>query len=147
MFDFFNNGNNPFMAMMNLETAEEEGENTPTGFGFPFPGSGASGEMNALQWMQQAWAMQMQLAWSMFMIPLQMMQGIAGFMGVTPGSGDAAEDNAPTQTGGFRLGPMEIPPELLQFLLKLEMSPENLKKLQKVLDFSFSLLPESKDDE
>ena len=42
---------------------------------------------------------------------------------------------------------MQIPPEMLQFLLKLEMSPENLKKLQKVLDFSFSLLPESKDKE
>ena len=147
MFNFFEIGKNPFMAMMNQEKSEEDGGNSSTGFGFLFPGEGTDGEMNPLQWMQQAVAMQMQLAWNMFMMPLQMMQGIAGSMGAARDSGDDAEDKAPAQAGGFQIGPMEIPPELLRFLLKLEMSPENLKKLQKVLDCTFSLLPESKGNE
>ena len=147
MFDFFDGSMNPFMAMLNSEKTEEDGKNPQGGFGFPFPGADANGEMNPMQWMQQAWMMQMQLAQCMFMMPFQMMQGIAGFMGAFGDSGNDAEDKAPAHAGGFQVGSVQIPPEMLQFLLKLEMSPENLKKLQKVLDFSFSLLPESKDKE
>ena len=143
MFDFFDAGKNPFMAMTNPEKPEEGGENDSAGT----PGRDADGETNPLQWMQQAWAMQMQLARCMFMMPLQMMQGIAGFMGAARNSGEDPEEKKPAGAGGFQVGPMEIPPELLKFLLKLEMSPENLKKLQKFLDFSFSLLPEPKEDE
>jgi hypothetical protein len=40
---------------------------------------------------------------------------------------------------------MAIPPELLQTLLQMEMSPENLEKLQKVLDCMFAAIPENKD--
>ena len=138
MFDFFDKNKNPFMAMMNPENLENQDNQEE---------DGANGEMNPMQFMQQAWALQMQIARNMFMMPLQMMKGFAGLKGAAPDGGEAAEDGAPAQAGGFQLGPMQIPPELLRFLLKLEMSPENLKKLQKVLDFAFEMLPQSKSDD
>ena len=101
MFDFFDGSMNPFMAMLNSEKTEEDGKNPQAGFGFPFPGADANGEMNPMQWMQQAWMMQMQLAQCMFMMPFQMMQEIAGFMGAFGDSGDGAEDKAPAQAGSF----------------------------------------------
>ena len=42
---------------------------------------------------------------------------------------------------GFKVGSIEIPQKLLSKLLKMEMSPDNLAKLQRALDFTFSLLP------
>ena len=138
MFDFFDKNKNPFMAMKNPENLENQDNQEE---------DGANGEMNPMQFMQQAWALQMQIARNMFMMPLQMMKGFAGLKGAAPDGGEAAEDGAPAQAGGFQLGPMQIPPELLRFLLKLEMSPENLKKLQKVLDFAFEMLPQSKSDD
>ena len=146
MFDFFDGSINPFMAMLNSEKPEEEGGSDQAGFGFPFPGADAGGNANPMEWMQQAWMMQMQFAQAMFLMPFQMMQGFAGLLGGFPDSEDAPEDKA-AQAGGFQLGSMTIPPELLRSLLKLEMSPENLKKLQKLLDFSFSLMPDPKDKE
>ncbi|MCR4876940.1 MAG: hypothetical protein K5922_07190 [Clostridiales bacterium] len=46
----------------------------------------------------------------------------------------------------FMPGGMNLPPELLQMLMQLEMSPENLRKLQKVLDFVFGILFPQKDE-
>ena len=140
MFDFFDSSTNPFMAMMNPDQVEEDGKN----FAFPFSGTEAG---NPMVWMQQAWMMQMQFAMSMFMMPLQMMQGLTGFLGAFRDAGDEGDDREPAQTEGFQIGSMTIPPEMLQGLMKLEMSPENLKKLQKFLDFTFSLLPDPKDRE
>ncbi len=37
-----------------------------------------------------------------------------------------------------------MPPELIRRLLYTDMSPENLEKLQKVLDFVLSAIPEEK---
>ena len=46
----------------------------------------------------------------------------------------------------FKLGKLEIPPELLGRLMQMDMSPENLEKLQKLLDFVFDAMPQPKDD-
>ena len=100
---------NPFMAMLNSEKTEEDGKNPQAGFGFPFSGADANGEMNPMQWMQQAWMMQMQFAQAMFLMPFQMMQGFAGLLGGFPDSEDAPEDTA-AQAGGFQLGSMTSPP-------------------------------------
>ena len=48
---------------------------------------------------------------------------------------------------GFKAGNMNLPPQILQMLLSMDMSPENLKKLQKILDFAFSAVPEAKNKE
>ncbi len=42
---------------------------------------------------------------------------------------------------GFQIGSFEIPQKLLSKLMKMEMSPDNLEKLQKGLDFLFSFVP------
>jgi hypothetical protein len=55
-------------------------------------------------------------------------------------------DTANTDQGGFKLGGMNIPPELLSKVMQIDMSPENLKKLQKFLDVAFSVMPQTKDD-
>jgi hypothetical protein len=83
----------------------------------------------------------MQMAQSMFLMPFAMMQGLAKAMGSRPGGANA------TGQGGFKLGDIEIPPELLQMVLQMDMKPENLEKLQKVLDFVFSVMPEPKSDD
>ncbi len=41
---------------------------------------------------------------------------------------------------GIKVGDFEIPQRLLSKLLKMEMSPDNLSKLQRLLDVTFSLL-------
>ncbi len=38
----------------------------------------------------------------------------------------------------------DIYPEMLQKLMAMDMSPENLEKLQKVLDFIFCMIPDKK---
>ena len=50
------------------------------------------------------------------------------------------------QHSGFKLGNLEIPPELLARLMQMDMSPENLQKLQKLLDFVFEVMPQSKEE-
>ena len=48
----------------------------------------------------------------------------------------AAGADSPT---GIQVGGFEIPQRFLSRLLKLEMSPDNLSKLQRMLDLTFSL--------
>ena len=59
---------------------------------------------------------------------------------------DRTEDAPEEQKGGFQLGNMEIPPKLLAWLMQLDMSPENLAKLQRALDFVFDAMPQPKDE-
>lgn len=133
MFNFFDSDKNPFMVMMNHIAASSAGtEENKTA---------DAGDMDPMQFMEQAMKMQAQMAQSMFLMPFAMMQGIADAMGFKPGeAGEAGH-------GGFKLGNIEIPPELLQMVLQMDMKPENLEKLQKVLDFVFSAMPEPKSDD
>ena len=130
MFSFFDNQQNPFINMMNMMNGNDR-----------TPGEDAAMPMAAF--MQQAFKMQMQFMQSMCMMPLCMMQTMSTMLGKFPG--DAAPEKAATgQAGGFKIGDMEIPPEILGTLLSMDMSPENLEKLQKLLDFVFELMPQSK---
>ena len=140
MIDFFDPKKNPFMSMMNPQGPDDtqEGQSAWTP---PMPGM-AQG-MEAMQLMTQMFQMQMQLAQMMWMMPMQLMQGMAAGMAQM---GAAAQKEGGAHPGGFQLGGMTIPPELLRKLLQMDMSPENLEKLQKVLDFLFSAIPENKDE-
>ena len=147
MFNFFDSDKNPFMVMMNrmaassADAGEKDAGETPSGFGFPFSfigGDAGAGDADPMQLMQQAFMLQMRIARSMCMMPITMMQGFAEMLG--------GHETAPAQ-GGFKLGKFEIPPELLQMVLQMDMKPENLEKLQKVLDFVFSVMPEPKSDD
>lgn len=139
MIDFFDPKKNPFMSMMNPQgpDGEQEGQSAWTP-----PMSGMAQGMEAMQLMTQMFQMQMQLAQMMWMMPMQLMQGMAAGMAQM---GAAAQKEGAAQPGGFQLGGMTIPPALLQKLLQMDMSPENLEKLQKVLDFLFAAIPDNKD--
>ena len=138
MFDFFDSTQNPFMAMMQMDQAPQQEET---------PQTDAAPGMEPMQLMQQMFQMQMQLAQYMFMMPFCLMQGAASLMG--QGADNAAEPDAGAAApqGGFQLGGLTIPPELLQKLLQMEMTPENLQKLQGVLDLVFSVMPEAKKEQ
>ena len=130
MFDFFGNQQNPFAFMMNM------------------PGSEASSEeetsnADPMQFMQQMFMMQMQFMQTMCMLPFQMMQAMASMFTGSAACGSKAE--ASQQGEGFKLGGFTVPPELLSKLMQMDMTPENLEKLQRVLDFMFEAAPQSSD--
>ena len=135
MFSFFDDSQNPFMNMMS-------GDNQT-------PNEDATMPMVSL--MQQAFKLQMQFMQTMCMMPLCMMQTMSTMLGNLPGDAapekPAAEKTVAGQAGGFKLGDMEIPPEILGTLLSMDMSPENLEKLQKLLDFVFEVMPKSKNSD
>ena len=139
MIDFFDPKKNPFVSMMNLQghdgAQDDQSAWTP-------PMSGMAQGMEAMQLMTQMFQMQMQLAQMMWMMPMQLMQGMASGMAQM---GAAAQKEGAAHPGGFQLGGMTIPPALLQKLLQMDMSPENLEKLQKILDILFAAIPENKD--
>ena len=126
MFNFFDNQKNPLMYMMNMmnteSTRDAEGpEKEPV-------------DAELMELLKQAFGMQMQF-----------MQGVAGIMGLNRGTPDAPRpepDASAGQPGGFQLGGVEIPPQLLARLMQMDMSPENLSKLQKALDFLFEAMPQ-----
>lgn len=127
MFSFFDDQQNPFMNMMNGNNQTPDEDTT----------------MPMVALMQQAFKLQMQFMQSMCMMPLFMMQSMSTMLGNLPG--DVAPEKAATgHAGGFKLGDMEIPPEILGTLLSMDMSPENLEKLQKLLDLVFEVMPKSK---
>jgi hypothetical protein len=153
MFDFFDPKKNPFISMMFPQGPDgaQEGQNAwmPPMPGMPPmpempPMPGMAQGMEMMQLMTQMFQMQMQLAQMMWMMPMQFMQFIQGMAGMAQ-TGAAAQKEGVAQPGGFQLGGMTIPPELLKKLLQMDMSPENLEKLQKVLDFLFAAIPEKKD--
>lgn len=132
MFNFFDSDKNPFMVMMSHMAAGSAGEEED---------KSAARDTDTMQFMEQAVKIQMQMAKSMFLMHFAMMQGVAEAAGFKPGKAGEAGP------GGFKLGNFEIPPELLQMVLQLDMKPENLEKLQKVLDFAFSAMSEPKSDD
>lgn len=127
MFSFFDNQKKPFLSMMNAEN----------------PASDESVDMSLTNFVQQGLKLQMQLMQAMWMMPFTMMQGTANALGrLTDGA--SAEKAASGEAGGFKLGKLEVPPELLEKLLNLEMSPEKLEKLQQTLDTVFAAMPKAK---
>lgn len=126
MFNWSDNGKFPFMGMMNMDN----GNNT-----------------NPMNFMQQAFMMQMQFMQNMTMMQIQFMENMMNTFNVMqmnsamshPEQTPAQEEtNASLQKqGGFKLGSMDVPPELLKKFMQMDMSPENLEKLQKALDFAF----------
>lgn len=137
MIDFFDPKKNPFISMMNPQGTDGAQENQSAWMP-PMPGMAQGMEM--MQMMTQMFQMQMQLAQMMWMMPMHFMQGMTSM----PQMGATAQKEGAAQPEGFQLGGITIPPELLQKLLQMDMSPENLEKLQKVLDFLFAAIPESK---
>ena len=136
MIDFFDPNKNPFISMMNPQ-GPDGAQGGQSAWIPPMPWM-AQGTEEAMQMMTQLFLMQMQFAQMMWMMPMHLMQGIAQM-------GAAAQKKNAAQPGGFQLGGMAIPPELLHKLLQMEMSPENLEKLQKVLNYLFAAIPENKD--
>lgn len=138
MFDFSDDHKNPFMFLMNM--SEEDAEAMESMDSFNFEGFG-----NPMMFMQQAFMMQMQFAASMLMMPFQMMKSMAGMM--TGGmDGDADEKSEAPAPGTIKVGNFNVSPEMLQKLMAMDMSPENLEKLQKVLDFTLGMIPDKKDE-
>jgi hypothetical protein len=152
MFNFFDSQMNPFLGMMTLmgatadcaapDSGDAESGNSVSGM----DQGTETGDLNPMELMQKAFMLQMQLNQTMLMMPFAMMQSFGKM--VNTGAGGAGEsDEGPGKQSGFKLGGVEIPPELLQMLLQIEMKPENLEKLQKALDFLFSAIPEAKEEE
>jgi hypothetical protein len=137
MFDFFDNQKNPFMFMMNMMGNESVPEETP---------SVDNSNTDPMQFMQQMFMMQMQLMQTMMMLPMQFMQKMADLMNQNP-SEEADVRPKPSPKAGFKMGNLTVPPELLAKLMQMEMSPENLKKLQGVLDFVFESMPNPRKEE
>lgn len=134
MFNFFDNQKNPFLFMMNMMGNESVSEETP---------AVEASDTDPMHLMQQMFTMQIQLMQTMMMMPMQFMQGMANMMNRNPADQADAKPEAPAN-GGFKLGKLTVPPELLTKLTQMEMSPENLEKLQRVLDFVFEGMPKSK---
>lgn len=137
MFNFFDNQKNPLMYMMNMMNTEstrdaESPEKEPV-------------DAELAELLKQAFGMQMQMMGMMCTMQMQFLQVVAGMMGLNRGTPDAPRpepDASAAQPGGFQLGGVEIPPQLLARLMQMDMSPENLSKLQKALDFLFEAMPQ-----
>ena len=130
MFDYFQKAHNSFgfpFSLQDMHTDDEE--NTKD-------------MLNPMLFMQQAFNMQMQFAQYMFMMPFYMMKGFADMTGMK--GMFAGEDSQAQQ--GVKVGGFNVPPELLSKLMSIDMSPENLEKLQKLLDFVFAAMPEGKSE-
>ena len=152
MFDLFNSTQNPFVAMMAMgddTDSASESEDTERN-AFPFsampswnPGMNGDAANPMAMMMSQMFAMHMMFMQGMFMMPMQMMQFMMNMM---PQDSQAAqEDGTPAPAdGSFKLGNMNVPPEMLKYLMQMDMSPENLQKLQKVLDTVFAAIPDQK---
>ena len=149
MFNFFDGDQNMFMTMMNMGEAEDSDEKED---------SLGGNDMNPFSFMQQAFMMQMrmmQMTQAMLMMPMQMMSafmpmmdpqnfssmvtGLKSKMGSMTGMPEGDES-------GFKLGNISIPPALIRKLMQIDMSPENLEKLQGVLDYVFASMPQKKND-
>lgn len=137
MFNFFDNQKNPLMYMMNMMNTEstrdaESPEKEPV-------------DAELAELLKHAFGMQMQMMGMMCTMQMQFLQGVASMMGLNRGTPDAPRpepDASAAQPGGFQLGGVEIPPQLLARLMQMDMSPENLSKLQKALDFLFEAMPQ-----
>ncbi len=100
--------------------------------------------MNPMIFMQRAFFMQLQLMQNMTAMQLQLMQNMMNGMNFDmsgEGAGDTQTPSVSDGQEGFKLGNITVPPELLRKLMKMEMSPENLGKLQKLLDTVLGAIP------
>ena len=140
MFNFFDNQKNPLMFMMNMMN-QENMEND----------AGLENELvdaELMELLKQGFEMQMQMMGMMCTMHMQFLQGVANMMGLDKVL-DALkpETDVPDgQSGGFKLGSLEVPPQLLAKLMQMDMSPEILSRLQRVLDFVFEAMPQTKDE-
>ena len=131
MFDYFQKAHNSFgfpFSLQDMHTDDEE--NTKD-------------MLNPMLFIQQAFNMQMQFAQYMFMMPFYMMKGFADMTGM---EGVFPKEDSKAPESGFKVGNVNVPPEILGKLLSMDMSPENLEKLQKLLDFVFAAMPEGKSE-
>ena len=97
-----------------------------------------------LDLMQQGFDIHMQMMQFAWTIPMNAMQVVIDLVdqAAAPAEGHAAAANR----GGFNMEKMNIPPQLISMLMNLDMSPENLKKLQQGLDFVFGVFPVKKQE-
>ena len=143
MFDDNNEQQTPFpfgmMGMGGMQTPSGmpgmSGMQTP----FGMPGMGGMQTpfgMPGMNGMQMPFGMFPWMPWN------PMMPGMPGMQQSSEENPGQKEEAADPE--GFELFGQNIPVEFLVALLNLEMSPEGLEKLQKFLDFTFSMMPEKK---
>jgi hypothetical protein len=104
--------------------------------------------MNPMNFMMQGFMMQMQFMQNMTMMQMQFMQSLMNMISMNPEAFKAEEQEAPKAPAGgqegFKLGGFTIPPEILKKVMQMDMPPENLQKLQKVLDLTLGSIPAQK---
>lgn len=154
MIDFYNNKQNEENSFMEVENknANKNANQCFMNMMNPMNVMNPMNMMNPMSMMQQSFMMQMQFMQNMTMMQMQLIQEFMNMMsmnGTVPeGNGQDAAGGAVSapalQQEGFKLGNVTVPPELLKKLMQMEMSPENLEKLQKVLDFVLGSIPEQK---
>lgn len=131
MTDFFNDQQNPFAALMGMMDPDNDSDETSE-----------DGELNPMMFMQQAFMLNMQMMQFMWTMPMQLMAGAVEWMSQNmPSQPEAKQPEA--APGGFKLGNFDVPPELLKKLMEMDMTPENLEKLQKLLDVVFAAMPKA----
>ena len=143
MNNFFGNDSNSFMEAENNEI-----NNNPMNMMNPMGMMPFSSMMNPMIFMQQAFFMQFQFMQNMTNMQMQLMKNLMNCQSVdiSEGAGntsDKASVNAMQE--GFKLGNLTVPPELLKKFMQMDMTPENLEKLQKMLDFTLNNIPASND--
>jgi hypothetical protein len=99
-----------------------------------------------LSLMQQGFDMHMQMMQFAWTIPMNAMQVVIDLVDQAAKAAPAEGRDAAANRGGFNMEKMSIPPQLISMLMNLDMSPENLKKLQQGLDFVFGVLPVKKQE-
>ena len=97
-----------------------------------------------LNLMQQGFDIHMQMMQFAWTIPMNAMQVMIDMVDQSVKAAPAEGHAAAANRGGFNMGKMNIPPQLISMLMNLDMSPENLKKLQQGLDFIFGVFPVKK---
>ena len=130
MTDFFNDQQNPFASLMG---AMDAGSDDDT--------AAENGDMNPMLLMQRAFMMHLQMMQFMWTMPMQLMAGAMDWMSQNMPEEQPNEEKAAPE--GFQLGNLNVSPELLKKVMEMDMTPENLEKLQKVLDVVFAAMPKS----
>ena len=124
VFSFFGKQNNPFQLLNTENWAPQEG---------------------MMSRLPQAFVLQMQLIQNMGMMPIHMTRCMLSAL--KQGGFDTAPGKAANaESGGFKLGGVEIPPELLGTLLSMDMGPKKLEKLQETLDTVLKVIPKAKNE-
>ena len=154
MFNFFDMQQNPFLMMMNMEDVDDaDTAEDMSAEGFSY----GPCDMDPMRFMQQAFMMHMQMMQMMqnaFMMPMKLMTSMmdrgasdkmSGVFENMTGKHATEKDGENDSENGFKLGGISIPPALIGKLMQMDMSPEDLEKLQKVLDFVLEFMPSEKD--